>query len=255
LPIAVGLTTIILVGAALELAYGIFGPSNWRSAIGMDLTFYADAAERLFTGQGWYLDRQLHGPYQIVYFADVLYPPVAALVFAPFIILPVGVLLAAAVAVVLWLMATWKPAPWSWPLIGLCLIWPTTLLKGISGNSSLFVMIAVGLGLRFGWPGAFVLLKPSFLPLSLIGITKRGWWITLGILTLLSLPFLSDTLAYPRVILDSRSAEGFGYSLWDLPFVFIPILAWLGRSSRLEGEERASQAVNGTMISGRSPSE
>jgi hypothetical protein len=230
------LTLVLLSLAAVELGIGLVGPSNWRVAIGMDLDFYAQAAARLFSGGDWYVDRQLHGPYQIVPFVDVLYPPAAAWIFAPFIVLPVGVLLALAIGTIAWLIRDWRPAPWTWPLMALCLLWPLTLLKSISGNSSLLVMMALGLGLRFGWPSAMILLKPSFLPMALIGVRTRGWWITAGVLAIASLPFLADTLRYPQVILDSRSADGVLYSLNDLPTMLIPAIAWAGRQRRSASE-------------------
>jgi hypothetical protein len=115
-------------------------------------------------------------------------------------------------------------------LLAFCLIWPTTLLKGMSGNSSLMVMIAVALGLRFGGPGILAILKPSLAPFALIGSKRRSWWIAGGILVLLSLPFIAETLAYPRVILDSHSPDGLLYSAWDLPLLLIPVIAWLGRT-------------------------
>jgi hypothetical protein len=233
------LTLALLSLAAAELVYGLFGPSNWRVAIGMDLDFYAQAAAKLLSGGDWYADRQLHGPYEIVPFVDVLYPPAAAWIFAPFNILPVGVLLALAIATITWLIRDWRPAPWTWPLMAVCLVWPLTLLKGISGNSSLLVMMAFGLGLRFGWPSALILLKPSFLPMVLIGVRTRGWWITVGVVVVASLPFLADALRYPRVILDSRSVDGVLYSLNDLPTMLIPAIAWAGRQRRAAVEGRA----------------
>ena len=229
----IGLTAAILVLAAIELVYGVYGPFHWNLAIGDDLAYYANLAHRLFTGGGWYPDRQLHGPWQIILWTDeVLYPPAAAWLFAPFIFLPVAVLLVLAVCAMVWLLREWRPALWTWPLVALCLLYPLTLLKGISGSSSVFVMMGVGLGLRYRWPSVFILLKPSFLPFALIGIRSRGWWIGLGVLVLLSLPFLGDTLIYPKVMLDSRNPEGLLYSLVDLPMIMIPVIAWLGRRRR-----------------------
>jgi hypothetical protein len=229
-----GIAGAIVVLAAIELAYGVLGPPNWKQAIGDDLAYYASLAHRLFTGGGWYPDRELQGPWQINYVDDVLYPPAAAWLFAPFIVLPVGALLAIAVIVIGWLVRAWRPAPWTWPLMALCLAWPTTLLRGISGNSSLFVVIAFGLGLRYGWPAVAILVKPSLFPLAMIGIRSRGWWVGLGVLALISLPFIGDTLAYPRVIADSRNPDGILYSLIDLPLILIPLIAWLGRTSRAD---------------------
>lgn len=219
-----------LVLALTELAYGWFGPANWRAAYGNDLAYYANLARNLFSGGQWFPDNQLHGPWTITFVvSDVLYPPAAAWVFAPFIWLPVWTLWLATIAVLAWVIRDWRPAPWTWPLMALCLLWPMTFLKVIAGTSTLFVVIAVALGLRFKWPSAFILLKPSLFPLALIGIRSRGWWIALGVIVVASLPFLRETLLYPQVILDSRNPNGALYSLVDLPIVAFPIIAWAGR--------------------------
>jgi hypothetical protein len=229
-PVASSLTTVILALVVLELAYGLFGPLNWRAAIGNDLAFYARISARLFSGGHWYEDRELHGPFDFDYRYDVLYPPAAAWIFLPFNILGIAGLLAIAAATVIWLLREWRPAPWTWPLMALCLLWPLTLLKGLAGTSSLFVMVGVGLGLRYSWPAAFVMLKPSFLPLSLIGSWRRSWWLAVLAIAVASLPFLADTLRYPEVILNMRNPRGSLYSLDDLPLILLPIIAWLGRT-------------------------
>lgn len=229
--VLIGSTVAIAILAVIELLYGIFGPPNWQLAIGDDLAYYANLARKLFGGGGWYPDRQLHGPWTIILWTDeVLYPPAAAWVFAPFMFLPVAALLAIALGLFVWLLREWRPAMWTWPLIALCFLWPMTLLKGISGTSSLFVTIALALGLRFRGPAVAILLKPSFLPFALVGIRSRGWWVGLGILVLLSLPWLYETLIYPKVMLDSRNPDGALYSLVDLPMILIPVIAWLGRT-------------------------
>jgi len=128
------------------------------------------------------------------------------------------------------LVRRWRPDPLAWVLIAACIVWPSTILKTISGNPNLWVMMLVAMGLAWRWPGALVLLKPSFLPLALIGVNSRGWWLALGTLVVLSLPFLADTLTYPLVIMNSRSPEGVGYSLWDVPTVLPPIFGWLMRT-------------------------
>jgi hypothetical protein len=117
--------------------------------------------------------------------------------------------------------------------MAVCLLWPASGLKFVSQNPTVWIAAFVGLGLRYRWPGVLVLLKPSFLPLALIGIGSRGWWIGLGALVLLSLPFLADTLAYPGIVLGARSADGLLYSLSDLPLVLVPVVAWAGRRGRL----------------------
>lgn len=231
-----GSTAAILVLAAIELAYGL-AYKGWANAIGGDLTYYASLARMLFTTGHWFPDKELHGPWLILHSGplDVLYPPAVAWIFAPFIWLPVGVLLALVIGVNLWLIRDWRPAPWTWPLMALCVLWPLTLLKGIGGTSSLFVMMALALGLRYRWPSVFILLKPSLFPFALLGIRSKWWWVGLAVLGLMSLPFLRETLLYPQVILDSRNPDGALYSLTDVPMMAIPVIAWLGRTRRRPG--------------------
>lgn len=115
----------------------------------------------------------------------------------------------------------------------LCLIYPGTPLKTIAGNPSIYVALFTGLGLRYRWPAAFVLLKPSMFPLAVI-----GWrdWRTYAVAALIlgaSLP-LAATWQWPRTVLDANGG-GLLYSAWDLPMVLIPVIAWVASSSRARG--------------------
>jgi hypothetical protein len=74
------------------------------------------------------------------------------------------------------------------------------------------------------------LLKPSLAPFALAGIKSRAWWVGLVVLGLASLPFLADTLLWPRVVLDA-SGGGILYSLSNVPLMLIPGVAWLGSAS------------------------
>jgi hypothetical protein len=213
-----------------ELIYGfaVYGYGKW---LGFDFEIYRAATTRLLSGGSWFLDRQLAGPYAIQN-GDVLYPPTAAYLFAPFVPLP---------AVVFAARADRRSSAGrsgagarralAWAAIAVCLAWPTTQMRTISANPALWVAAAVALGLRYHWPAALVLLKPSLGPFALIGVRSRGWWLALGALALLSLPLLPALLEYPRVVLDGRGVVGGGilYSLPDLPIVAIPVVAWLAR--------------------------
>ena len=126
------------------------------------------------------------------------------------------------------LMAHWRPAPWTWPLMALSILWPQTPLKVITGNPGMWIAAAVALGLRYGGPGALILLKPSFAPLALIGIRHRSWWLVAGGIALASLPFETLNLTYLSTILDARG-QSILYSLPDLPLTLIPLVAWAGR--------------------------
>ena len=58
-----------------------------REQWGTDLTLYLGATQRFLGGGTFYLERQLHGPYNGQP-GDLFYPPPAVLLFAPFEVLP-----------------------------------------------------------------------------------------------------------------------------------------------------------------------
>ncbi len=229
--------TIAIVALTVAFwVYGFLGPPAWR-VVDPDLTIYTDATRRLLGGGGWYLPRQLNGPYAIVQ-GVVLYPPVTAWFFAPWLVLPPWTFSAIPVAITAWAVWQLRPAPWTWPLIALCIMWPMVPLKTLRLNPSVWLMAATATGLLYRWPGVFVTLKPSLLPFALIGIRSRGWWAVAGLLVLASAPVVADTLRYPSVVLNAQGG-GLMYSLPDVPFLLIPIFAWLG--SRTHGPARPLQ--------------
>ena len=146
----------------------------------------------------------------------------------PWLVLPAWTFIAIPVAILAWHIVAARPAPWTWPLIALGLTYPITLVHGGFANPTLWMAAFAALGLRFAWPGALILLKPSLLPFALIGIRSRGWWLVAGGLAIASLPFLAETLIYPRVVLDAQGG-GLLYSGLVIPLMLVPVVAWLGR--------------------------
>jgi hypothetical protein len=226
LPIAVGLSVVIA-----GLGIGIFAVALARAGVPnfwyRDLEVLLEATRRLFAGESWYLPRQLDGPYPTE-FGDVLYPPVAAWFLAPWLLLPAWTFIAPPVAIVAWHIVDARPALWTWPLIAFGLTFPITLVHAAYANPTLWMAAFAALGLRYGWPGALILLKPSLVPFALIGIRTRGWWLCALGLAIASLPFLAETLIYPRVAVDAQGG-GLLYSGLVLPFMLVPVVAWLGR--------------------------
>ncbi|MEO5966539.1 MAG: hypothetical protein ABIR11_13835 [Candidatus Limnocylindrales bacterium] len=192
---------------------------------GIDADIYFSATRRWLTDGTWWLPRQLTGPYGIQY-GDVLYPPVLLYLTVPFQALPFAAWWAAPFAVTAW--ALWRIAPprWSWPLLVLCLAWPLTVEEVIKGNPVIWVLALESASLALGLPTTLVLLKPSLFPFALIGIHRRSWWLLLAAMAVASLPFLTLTLQYPQVILDSRGG-GLLYSVRDIPLVLLPVIAAL----------------------------
>jgi hypothetical protein len=226
-PLAFALSVVIgVLGIAFFLVAGT--QAGWDRPWFDDLTIYTDATTRIVSGDSWYLARQVSGPYELLD-GDVLYPPVSAWFFLPWLVLPAWTFAALPMAVIAWSIATTRPAPWTWPIIVFGLVFPITLIYAAYANPTLWIAAFLALGLRFGWPGVLVLLKPSLAPFALVGIRSRGWWIGLVLLGLASLPFLTATIDYPRVVTDARGGSLL-YSGTSIPILMVPLVAWLGRT-------------------------
>ena len=224
------LSGLLVVLAATEFKAGL-DSRGWADYAGNDYRIYMQAVGRWMAGDGFYLPRQLTGPYAIQV-GDVLYPPTAIWFMLPFAFLPAAFWWALPAALLGYLLASWHPAMWSWPLLVACLAWPTALTLVVAGNPSMWIAAFVGAGLRFGWPGALVLLKPSLFPFGLAGVTKRGWWVAAATLAVITLPLASLIPDWLRAVFDGRGFEGPLYSVHDVPLVSFPVIAWAARSRK-----------------------
>jgi hypothetical protein len=181
-----------------------------------------------------YGDRQVTGSaYHVLVNVDNLYPPTAILLFAPFALLPAAVSAVAwwgiPVSVIVVTVARLRPAPWTWPAIALCVLWPRTIGSVVVGNSDVLSAGFVAGGILWGWPGALGVFKPSFGPFAFAGARQRSWWIGLLVVALASLPFVVSG-AWGQYLTVART--------WDLPWdravlntplLLIPVIAWVGR--------------------------
>jgi hypothetical protein len=197
-------------------------------SVGGDFTLYLDRTRAFLAGQGFYLERQLHGSYQWAV-GDALYPPTAMLLFAPFLVLPAILWWALPIAIVGWVVWHHRPRPWAWPLILLCVAWPFTVTSVGFGNPVMWVSAFAALGTVYGWAAVLVLLKPSLAPFALIGIRTRRWWIALAIFGLVSLAFLPLWIEYVAVLRDGHLS--IDYSLHDIPITMIGVVAWIAKSA------------------------
>jgi hypothetical protein len=206
-------------------------PHPLEQPLGVDVQLYRDAAARWFAGGPFYEPRQLVGPYEVTP-GDILYPPVGLWLFVPFALLPTLPALvlwwAIPAAVTVWAIARLRPRPVVWPLIALCLAWPTTPLKIWTGNPVIWSMTAMAVATAWRGAAPFVLLKPSLFPFALFGIGRRAWWIGLAAFALLCLPFGGMWLDWIGTVVNSRGG-GLLYSILEAPMLALPLIAWLGR--------------------------
>jgi hypothetical protein len=208
-----------------EFPYTNLGGADW----GADLRGYVEASRSWVAGHGFYLQRQLHGPYPIE-LGDVLYPPTALYLFIPFLVLPYQLWWVLAVGLLSYVIWSWRPALWAVASILVCLAFPDQPVLYFRGAPVIVFAALVAAALRWKWPGALILLKPSILPFALIGIRTRGWRITAGILLVLTLPVILLIPDWLRAVLDARGPDGWLYSVKDLPLLMVPVIAYLGRT-------------------------
>ena len=150
------------------------------------------------------------------------------LLFLPFLYLPIALWWAIPIGAVVWSVWSWRPTRWIYPLIALLMIWPRSTGGLIVGNTDMWVCAFVALGLRYGWPALLIAIKPSFAPLMLVGIRHRSWWWGLPVLAIVCLPF--GALWFDWLAVIRNAPANLAYSFANLPLMFVPIVAWLGRT-------------------------
>ena len=169
---------------------------------------------------------------------DILYPPVGLWLFVPLAMLPtIGAfglwwsLPAAITALAIWRL---RPRSAVWPLIALCLAWPTTPLKIWTGNPVIWCVAAMAIATFWRGAAPFALLKPSLFPFALFGVRERSWWVGLTVFVALCLPFGAMWSDWIASVVNSRGG-GLLYSILEAPMLALPLVAWLGRT-RLPAE-------------------
>ena len=231
--VALGLSAAVFL---LPVLFVLAIPDPLQQPLGVDVNLYRDAAARWLAGGPFYEPRQLAGPYEVTP-GDILYPPVGLWLFVPFALLPTIPALVAWWAVpagiVTMVIARLRPRPAVWPLMALCLAWPTTPLKIWTGNPVMWCMAAMAIATLWRGAAAFVLLKPSLAPFALFGlfgIHRRSWWVGFAAFVALSVPFATLWLDWARTVVDSRGG-GILYSALEAPMLALPLVAWLGRKA------------------------
>ena len=225
-PALFGTVALILIGlAAVDWARYIAQPDHRLVAV--DFVLYRDAATRWLSGGPFYLPHQLAGPYEVTA-GDILYPPYDLPLFVAFTILPAWLWwllpIGGTTAVIMW----HRPRVEAWPLLALCLWFPATSVKILSGNPVLWAVFAVALGTVWRWPGAFALVKPSLFPFALLGSWRRSWWVALIAICVVSLAFAPMWPDFVRVLRNARQDGGLLYSIQEAPMMAMPIVAWVG---------------------------
>ena len=203
-------------------------PDPLEQPLGVDVELYREAAVRWLGGGPFYEPRQLAGPYEVAH-GDILYPPIGLWLFVPFTVLPLVLWWVVPAAVTVAAIVRLRPRPAVWPLIALCLAWPTTPLKIWTGNPVIWCIAAMAVATAWRGAAPFALLKPSLAPFALFGVRERSWWVGLAAFVALSVPLGTMWLDWVTSVLNSRGG-GLLYSVLEAPMLAVPLAAWLGRT-------------------------
>ena len=208
-----------------------------RGLIGVDFRLFSELGRRWADTGSMYQQYQLTGPYPFdraagtndVADAPGLYPPIAGPAFALARLLGPVVWWAVPITILVYAFARWRPEPWTWPILALATLWPSTAAPFLTGNTTMAVAAGVAGGLLWGWPALVIVFKPTFAPFALVGIRQRSFWVGLVLLIALSLAMFGEWARYLTALRNVTGA-GLFYSIADLPLVLVPIVVWLGRS-------------------------
>ncbi len=216
------LTVIGLEAAWIVGVFAIHALTN--PVFGLDYQWHVDAARRLLETGTPYWPWQLEGPYDIGNGA-ILYPPTAFALFIPFIWLPAVLWWAIPTGLLVYCAWRHHPPLWAWAMVGAILAYEKSLNVYVFGNPTMWLVAAVALATRWGWPSVLVLAKPTFAPLALIGVGRRSWWTALAVFAAVSLLFGRLWLDWIRVA--SNSDVSLFYNLPTVPLMLAPLIPWL----------------------------
>lgn len=223
------MTTVALLVAAVARFVGFLAVvPDAPTEIGLDYGLYMRTTEAWIAGGPFYPAWQLAGPYSIDRYlthGEILYPPNALPLFALFTGLPAILWWAVPIGITIAAVRRLRPAWWAHPILAFLLLWPRTQEMTIVGNPAMWCVAAVAAGAVWGWPGAFVLLKPSLFPFAGVGAWTRGWWLALGAMLLVTVPFASLWADWATVVGNTRN--GLLYSVTDAPTMLIGVVAWV----------------------------
>ena len=225
---ALPMAAVTIVIAALTVVQWLEYRPVFNEFAGRDFMLYRDAAARWLAGGPFYEPYQLAGPYEVTA-GDILYPPVGLFLFVPFVYVPAASWWIVPIGVTFYSIWRLRPAPLVWPVIAICLWFPNTGIKLLTGNPVLWSVAAIALGTLYYWPAVFAALKLSLAPIALFGAWKRSWWIAAGVAIIASLFFLPMWPDFVTALLNSRQPAGLLYSVGEVPMMLVPIAAWLGR--------------------------
>ena len=190
---------------------------NGEAPPGMDYGFYVERTQSWLAGDGFYRDRQLHGPYDIEN-GDALYPPPIVLLMLPWVLgAPAALWWAIPTALVILALRKLRPPLWAWVVLAAVLVYKRTLIAIVLGNPSIWAFAGILAGAAWGAPGVLALVKPVLAPFAVTGARDRSFWIALAVVGSVSLLFLPMWPTYLQVLRDAHNTRDVWYVIGEVP--------------------------------------
>jgi hypothetical protein len=233
--------TILFGAMGLYIATLRLGVFQRLGILGVDYAMFMEDGRRWLESGTMYLPYQLAGRYahdigsgtMDVAVMPALYPPIAGPVFAAWRLAPSFLWWAIPIGVLVYALFRWRPALWAWPLMLESLLSPNTADAFFAGGSTMWVVAGVAGGLLWGWPAVVIAFKPSFAPFIVVGAGRRSWWLAVGLVAILGLAMLPEWFRYFTVLRNLES-PGLIYSIGSVPFLVVPLIAWVARRAPAE---------------------
>jgi hypothetical protein len=248
-PLCLGLTVPLLVWAVAVWIARVHAVDQ-ADAWGLDYRVFRAYGERFLATGSLYLPWQLSGPYgwahlpqppaEVAFEGSLIpcvYPPLVAYAVVPLVWLPPLVWWAVPLGLLGWLLATSRPAPWTWPLLALVAGLPEAPATVYVGGSTMWVAAFAAAGARWGWPAALIVLKPTFAPLALVGARQRSWWAALLGLAIASLPLAGEWMRYAAAVANAATGPG-------VPWLDMAALGVVWAASKRESGASVDEPVN-----------
>jgi hypothetical protein len=108
----------------------------------------------------------------------------------------------------------------------------------------MWIVAALTLGVVVVGPAVLAFLKPSLFPFAFWGSHRRRWWLWLAVFVALCVPFGMMWRDWLVTVMNSQGG-GLLYSAQELPMLFFPIIAWIGRRRVVLGPLDSASSVPG----------
>jgi hypothetical protein len=218
------IATVLLLGAAFRFV-AVWTHTFWQALGPSDLVHYLLAAQRWLDTGTPYVASEVAGSFQYGGLT-FLHPPIALPFFALFLVLPIQLFWVVPLTTFTWLVLSERPASWTWPLIAAALVIYPVGQAIYAGNTDMWAWAFFAAGVRWGWPLAFLAIKPSLAVMGFVGIRDPSTRRAALLMAIACVPFGGLWIDWLHVLANSPGS--LLYSAHNAWMFAIPLVARIG---------------------------